>query len=265
MRRVLLSFVVWVLASLVSFAQAVTPGPNEQVVFENDQIRVLIVRVGPHERTAASQQARSLDIALTDRTERLTLPNGRSEEVKLLVGHLSAGGEASSVENLSDQNSEKLVVQFKTQQAAQNLAASFQQFLPSRAAANQASAASCLRTINKAQEIFAARYKVGFTDGLNRLGPPPENGMADISRANMLAPFLAGLTEGGTDKTVTRNGYRITYVPGPGAFGSIATYTIEAVPLEYGVTGKTSFYTDESAIVRSTSENRRATKNDPPL
>lgn len=266
MRKAVLCLVTWAFAFSFVFAQAATPAPGETVVFENDQIRVLLVRLGPHEKTAGAQTAPALEIALTDLTERVTLPNGKSDEVKLLVGQVGGSDGAASVENLSGSPSDKLVVQFKTKQAAQNLAESFKQLTgQSRMAANEASATSCMRTLNTAQVVFARTYKQGFSEGLNRLGPPAENAQPNISRADLLTPWLAGLSEGGTDRAITRNGYRITYTPGPGTFGNIASYTIEAVPLEYGVTGKRSFYTDESAVIRSTAENRPATKSDPPL
>ena len=64
---------------------------------------------------------------------------------------------------------------------------------------------------------------------------------------------------------MTHNGYRFTYTPGPGQYGSIRTYAIVAQPLEYGVSGIRSFFTDQTAIIHATSENRPASANDPPL
>ena len=63
-----------------------------------------------------------------------------------------------------------------------------------------------------------------------------------------------------------KSGYKITYTPGPkDAARQIKTYTIIARPLEYGKTGKNSYFTDESVVIHQTSEDRPATAKDPPI
>ncbi len=55
-------------------------------------------------------------------------------------------------------------------------------------------------------------------------------------------------------------------MPGPpDKAGHVATYTVVARPLEYGKAGTMSYFTDESDVIRQTSEDRPATAKDPPL
>jgi hypothetical protein len=57
--------------------------------------------------------------------------------------------------------------------------------------------------------------------------------------------------------------YTVQYAPGrPDSAGRITAYTLTA---RAGNFGYRSFYTDESAIVRATTEDRAATVQDPPL
>jgi Spy/CpxP family protein refolding chaperone len=134
----------------------------------------------------------------------------------------------------------------------------------SRTDMNEASAIATVRTLNTAEFTFLSSYTKGFTDGLNRLGAPA-SGHYDENHADMVDKFLSGFAEGGTNFSFTKNGYRFTYTPGPGGFGNIKTYTITAQPLEYGVTGKRSFYTDNIAVIHETSDNRAATASDPSI
>jgi len=133
-----------------------------------------------------------------------------------------------------------------------------------RQPSNEASATATLRTLNTAQITFASTYGKGFTDGLNRLGQPPGSRQPDENGADLVDPVLSGAAQGG-NLSFTKNGYRFTYTPGPGGFGFIATFTIVAEPLQYGVSGTRSFFTDQSAVIRATSENRQATASDSPI
>jgi len=133
-----------------------------------------------------------------------------------------------------------------------------------RIGANEATAVAVLRTLNTAEITFVHSYNKGFTDGLNRLGTPA-SGHYDENHADMVDPTLSGVANGGTNFSFVKNGYRFTYTPGGGGFGNITTYTVTGQPLEYGVTGKRSFYTDNVAVIHETSDNRLATASDPAL
>lgn len=236
-----------------------------KVVAENDQVRVLLVTYGPGEKSPLHEHPNALAIALTDRHERITNANGAAREVNATAGDLSLSGGKHSAENLGDKPFQALLVEFKTPDAMKAASASLDGLMKQKLGANESSAVAFLRTINTAEYTFRATYKKGFTEGLNRMGPPAAGANPEENHADFLQPWLAGLTEGGTDRVITRNGYRITYTPGPGEFGSIKAYTVVAQPVQYGITGVRSFFTDETAKIRGTGENRPATANDPPL
>ncbi len=99
---------------------------------------------------------------------------------------------------------------------------------------------------------------------MNRLGSPPARRQPDIDHADLVDPVLAGLTEGGTNLSFSKNGYRFTYIPGPrDADGKIGSYTITARPRNHGT--DRNFFTDETAVIRATAEDRLATAKDPPI
>jgi hypothetical protein len=59
--------------------------------------------------------------------------------------------------------------------------------------------------------------------------------------------------------------YKFTYTPGlKGAEGRVETYVITASPVEYGRSGDSSYFSDETGKVHYTREDRPATANDPP-
>jgi len=128
-----------------------------------------------------------------------------------------------------------------------------------------------LRILGTAELTFADTYDSGFSDGLNRLGPAAASTQADVNHVDLLDPVRAGLAPGGTNSSFERSGYRFTYTPGPrDAKGAINSYTIIARPIKYGkvyAEGKMvrSFFTDQSGIIRFTSEERPATATDPVL
>ena len=120
----------------------------------------------------------------------------------------------------------------------------------SRLMSNQAAAVGSLRTINTVQVMFAdANPKKGFARTLTELGPPPGAGLIDEYMAKG-----------------EKWGYRLTLAPGaPDASGHIVSYTVTARPMEYPRTGCRSFFSDESGVIRVTSQDRLATAQDPPL
>lgn len=129
--------------------------------------------------------------------------------------------------------------------------------------ANEASAAQSLRSLNTAEVTYAATYNSGFTDNLSRLGAP-SSGLPDVNNAGLLDPVLAGRVAGGTN-TFSKSGYNFTYTP-TGAnttFGFIAQYQISADPVARGSSGRKSFYTDESSVIRANSTATAAVSDSP--
>ncbi len=123
--------------------------------------------------------------------------------------------------------------------------------------ANQASAVGALRTINQSEINYASTYEAGFSPSMAALGPPPGDAQPSASAAGLIDSVLAG---------GLKSGYRFAYTPGPpDKTGHIKTYTVVARPLEYGKSGKMSFFTDESGVIRKTDDDRPATAKDPPV
>jgi hypothetical protein len=113
-------------------------------------------------------------------------------------------------------------------------------------------AVSVLRTLNTALVTYAVSYPAqGYASTLRNLSgegdqePSPEHAML-IDNAFLQEPAI-------------KNGYEFRYVrSGP------EHYQITATPVQPGE-GVASFFTDESCVIRSTSEGRPANANDPPL
>jgi len=121
---------------------------------------------------------------------------------------------------------------------------------------DQESAVGCLRSINTAEVYFAKEYGKGFSPTLAALGVPPEGVKPSASAANLLDNSLTG---------GKKRNYVFTYKAGrPDESGKINTYTVTARPAKWHK-GLSSFFTDETAIIRGTNENRAAKVSDPPL
>ena len=122
---------------------------------------------------------------------------------------------------------------------------------------NRDSALKAIRTLNTALLKYKDTYSKGFPASLRFLGPPSRGAKPSSQSAGFVTPELAD----GVSK-----GYKVTFRPGPkGKNGNVSTYTILGRPTKYGVTGRRNFHSDESGVVRFTSENRAATGRDSPL
>lgn len=143
-------------------------------------------------------------------------------------------------------------------------AVAIRSYLSSRTAAADANAADMMRTLNTAAVVYASTYENGFPPSLAALGPPPAGGEPNCDHADLIE---ATLTRG------EKYGYRFEYKAGPPvekrgegcAVAGVWSYQIHARPIRYGETGTRSFYTDESVVTYSTTEDRAATAEDPPL
>lgn len=136
--------------------------------------------------------------------------------------------------------------------------------LRSRMAAGESPVMGTLRGLNTAAVTYISTFANGFPPSLKALGPPLAGSAADCNHADLVpADWLSG----------QRYGYRFEYVPGPRvekpgpgcALAGVESYQIRGRPIRYGETGTRSFYTDESAVIRSTVEDRAATADDPPI
>jgi len=117
MRRsfsVLLLLGLVLLPALAQDAVKVDPG-HYTVLFENDQVRVLVIIYGPHEKSVMHHHPDSVAVFLTDQRARFGLPDGQSEEIEAKAGTaLWIPGGNHLPENLSDKPFEVILVELKT-------------------------------------------------------------------------------------------------------------------------------------------------------
>jgi beta-alanine degradation protein BauB len=257
------------LASALTFGQdPVRSDPrHHRVIFENDQVRLILVTLAPGEQSPMLEYGNAMILTLHDHKERVTSDLGVVGELNAKAGEFLSSNGKHITANIGDQLSQVLIMEFNTPEARKAASASSLRGLTRITASesNETQAVATLRTYNTAEVTYASTYNLGFTDGLRRLGPPLAGRQPNQDHADLVNPLMAGMTAGGTDRSIVKDGYRFTYTPAAVAFGMMPTYTITAVPVDFGVSGKRSFFTDQSAVVRSTLENRPATARDNPF
>jgi len=126
--------------------------------------------------------------------------------------------------------------------------------LKSKAAANQASAVASLRTLNTVEITFSSTYNQGFTTTLAQLGPP-SSGNATSSAAGLIDSVLAA---------GTKAGYSFVYAASAAVNGQVENYTINANPLQVGVSGAIYYYTDPTNTIRQNA-TQAASASDSPI
>jgi type IV pilus assembly protein PilA len=129
--------------------------------------------------------------------------------------------------------------------------------LRSRVAANEASAIGSIRTINTAQITYASTFDKGFSVDLDSLGGSGCSETTDASHACLIDTMLA---------SGHKSGYRYSYQ----AFdddgdGVMERYFIVAYPLTPGSSGRSSFCSDESGVIRRESSGQECTASSPVL
>jgi type IV pilus assembly protein PilA len=113
----------------------------------------------------------------------------------------------------------------------------------------EASAVGSLRTLNTAQVEYArAHSDRGFASSLAELGPTGDTLIDSVLASGKKSSYVFILTAGPLDSR-----------------GKVVRYIITARPQHYGKDTTRSFFTDESGILRFTTENRAATAQDPTL
>ncbi len=143
--------------------------------------------------------------------------------------------------------------------------------LRSKMAANEASAVGSMRTMTTASVTYSSTYGNGFGPSLGAMGGKAGDTLASCDEALLLDSVLSG--GGGTTNTSTKSGYSFTYVPGKATGNSVtgctnqgvSTYTINAVPQSIGSTGQRGFFTDESGVIRFTTDGSIPTVASPAL
>ena len=89
-----------------------------KVELENDQVRVLRVTYGPHEKSSMHEHPAGLAIAMTDAVVKFTSADGKSEERRFKAGQaIWTPAEKHLPENTTDKAFEVVVVEIKTKPA----------------------------------------------------------------------------------------------------------------------------------------------------
>jgi type IV pilus assembly protein PilA len=109
------------------------------------------------------------------------------------------------------------------------------QMSKSRMHAQEMSAVAALRTINQVEVQYQSQFGQ-YATNLTQLGPAAGAGTAEGAQAAGLIP--ASLASG------TSNGYNFTLTQSPSG------YSVTAVPKTFGSTGRRTFFTDQTGIIR---------------
>ena len=113
---------LWLLAAIVCLAVStlraqdpVKVAPKQcKVEFENEQVRVLRWKVGPHEKTPMHGHPAMVSIALTGGHTLFTLADGKTREIKAKAGQVTwSAAEKHSSENPSGNAGELIQVELK--------------------------------------------------------------------------------------------------------------------------------------------------------
>jgi uncharacterized protein (TIGR02246 family) len=166
-------------------AVAVDPA-HYKVEFENDQVRVLRINYGPHEKSVMHFHPEGVAVFLDDLTGRFTMPGGETADIEVAAGDFMwSDAETHQPENLGDEPFELIQVEFK--RAAQDAAAE---------EVIRASAPAWAATYNSGDaEALAAMY---WDDAvLQAPGAPAASGteaIRDFFSAEIAAVKAAGLT-----------------------------------------------------------------------
>jgi quercetin dioxygenase-like cupin family protein len=122
MRRAL--FVVPVLSLVAFVGPAVAQdavrvdSKHYKVEFENDQVRVVRITYGPHEKSVMHAHPANVAVFLTDGQVRFTLPDGKTQDVPAKAGAVQwDGGGKHLPENTGDKPFELILVELKSKPA----------------------------------------------------------------------------------------------------------------------------------------------------
>jgi type IV pilus assembly protein PilA len=144
--------------------------------------------------------------------------------------------------------------------------------LRARMAANEASAVGSLRSVNTGAMVYATTFENGFPSSLEALGGATAGGSTCNHAGFLHAPLTSG----------RKSGYIFTYTPqypdgatapviSPKAAakgctaGGASGYSVTADPIERGASGQRSFFTDQSGLIRYSTDGQSATADSPPI
>lgn len=109
-----------VAAAPVMAQDAVKVDPKHyKVEFENEQVRVLRITYGPHEKSVMHEHPANVAVFLTDGQSRFTRPDGKTEDAPVKAGvAMWSAGDKHLPENIGEKPFELIVVELKGKAAA---------------------------------------------------------------------------------------------------------------------------------------------------
>ena len=128
--------------------------------------------------------------------------------------------------------------------------------LRSRMAANEASAVGSLRTINTAEVTFATTYPATGFAALTALGGAAPCTSATSTAACLLDDVLSA-------SAANKSGYH--FVVTAGTQTPVVTYASTATPTAIGQSGQRGFYSDQSGVIRYTTDGSQPSNSAPAL
>jgi quercetin dioxygenase-like cupin family protein len=102
-------------ATILSAQDAVKVDPKHySVVSENDQVRILKVHYGPHEKSVMHSHPDTIAVFLTDAKGQFTFPDGKKQEFTVKTGDAQYSAAATHLpENTGDKDMELIVTELK--------------------------------------------------------------------------------------------------------------------------------------------------------
>jgi len=102
-------------ATILLAQDAVKVDPKHySVVSENDQVRILKVHYGPHEKSVMHSHPNTVAVFLTDAKGQFTFPDGKKQEFTVKAGDAQYSAAATHLpENTGDKDMELIVTELK--------------------------------------------------------------------------------------------------------------------------------------------------------
>ncbi len=110
-----LIFITTCAAAAVAQDAITVDSKHYKVEFENEQVRVLRVKVGPNEKSIMHRHPNAVAIFMTDVNGKFTFPDGKTEETSRKAGDVMwTPAVVHQPENMSGQAFEVILVELKT-------------------------------------------------------------------------------------------------------------------------------------------------------
>ncbi|MGA8230900.1 MAG: prepilin-type N-terminal cleavage/methylation domain-containing protein [Candidatus Acidiferrales bacterium] len=137
--------------------------------------------------------------------------------------------------------------------------------LRAKMAANEASAVGSVRTINTGAVTYSSTYGAGYPPALSN-----EGGTIGTTVSCAGAQLIDASLSNATTAATAKSGFYFTYAAGGtavtvGACTGNPTYTVLATPSVAGSTGQRLFFSDQSGVIRFTTNGTTPTVASSPL